>query len=154
MGAQVVAEAAGQARAGGASSGGCRMNVSQARTIEIAGKPCRIWEQGQGRPLFYLHSSVLSLKWSPFHQALAAGARLVALSLPGFAGSEGQDLIDDHLAWCLGARDMLTAAGFKPGDTLIGASATGAIAADVAALWPDLVGRLVLIAPFGLYDMA
>lgn len=129
------------------------MTMPQVRTVDIGGKPCRVSEQGSGKPLFYLPSSVLSLKWSPFHAALAARARVVALSLPGFGGSEGHDQIDDHLSWCLAARDLLVAAGFKPGDTLIGASATGAIAADVAALWPEFVGRLVLIAPFGLYDM-
>jgi pimeloyl-ACP methyl ester carboxylesterase len=129
------------------------MSAPHIRMVDIGGRPCRVFEQGSGQPMFYLPSSVLSLKWSPFHDALAARARLIACSLPGFGGSEGHDLIDDHLAWCLAARDMLLAAGFTPGDTLIGASAAGAIAADVAALWPDLIGRLVLIAPFGLYDM-
>ena len=153
MGAQVVAEAAGEAGQGRAAFGGGGMSAPQIRTVEIAGRPCRISEQGSGSPLFYVPSSVLSLKWSPFHEALAARARLVSLSLPGFGGSEGHELIDDHLAWCLAARDLLVAAGFKPGDTLIGSSAAGAIAADVAALWPEFVGKLVLIAPFGLYDM-
>ena len=149
-----MAEAVAQAGGGGAAGGGRRMSAPQTRTVEIAGHPCRIWQHGTGKPLFYLPSSVLSLKWSQFHAALAARGRLSALSLPGFAGSEGHDHIDDHLAWCLAGRDLLLAAGFEPGDTLIGASATGAIAADIAALWPDLIGRLVLIAPFGLYDMA
>jgi pimeloyl-ACP methyl ester carboxylesterase len=130
------------------------MSAPHIRMVDIGGRPCRVFEQGNGRPVFYLPSSVLSLKWSPFHDALATRARLTACSLPGFGGSEGHELIDDHLAWCLAARDMLLAAGFTTGDTLIGSSATGAIAADIAALWPDLIGRLVLIAPFGLYDMA
>jgi pimeloyl-ACP methyl ester carboxylesterase len=130
------------------------MSAPQVRTVEVAGRPCRVSEQGSGKPLFYVPSSALSLKWSRFHQALATRARLVALSLPGFGGSEGHDAIDDHLAWCLAGRDLLIAAGLRPGDTLIGASAAGAIVADIAALWPDLVGRLVLIAPFGLYDMS
>jgi pimeloyl-ACP methyl ester carboxylesterase len=130
------------------------MSAPQARAVQVAGRPCRVSEKGSGKPLFYVPSSALSLKWSRFHEALAARARLVAVSLPGFAGSEGHDTIDDHLAWCLAGRDLLIAAGFRPGDTLIGASAAGAIVADIAALWPDLVGRLVLIAPFGLYDMS
>ena len=84
----------------------------------------------------------------------ARGARMPLGLLPaGLRRQRRAGAIDDHLTWCLAARDLLLAAGFKPGDTLIGSSATGAIAADVAALWPDLVGRLVLIAPFGLYDM-
>jgi pimeloyl-ACP methyl ester carboxylesterase len=154
MGAQLVAEAAGAAGVGGAGGGGGRMSAHQTRTVEVLGRRCRVSEKGEGRPLYYLPSSVLSLKWSPFHEALAARARLCACHLPGFGGGDGHDGIDDHLGWCLAARDLLLAAGFRPGDALVAASATGAVAADVAALWPDLVGRLVLIAPFGLYDMS
>jgi pimeloyl-ACP methyl ester carboxylesterase len=129
------------------------MSAPHHRTVAVAGRPCLVTEQGSGTSLFYFPSSALSLKWSRFHEALAARARLVSLSLPGFGGSEGHEAIDDHLAWCLAGRDLLVAAGFKPGDTVIGSSAAGAIAADIAALWPDLVGRLILMAPFGLYDM-
>jgi pimeloyl-ACP methyl ester carboxylesterase len=129
------------------------MNAYQTRAVELFGRPCRVTESGQGRPYYYMPSSVLSLKWTAFHDALAAHGRLLACHLPGFGGNDGQDSIDDHLGWCLAARDLLLGSGFKPGDTLIASSATGAVAADVAALWPDLVQRLVLIAPFGLYDM-
>jgi pimeloyl-ACP methyl ester carboxylesterase len=129
------------------------MSALQTNTVDVLGRPCRLSQKGSGPALFWFPSSQTSLKWSPFHEALAARARLSACCLPGFGGSEGQDAIDDHLTWCLAARDLLLAAGFRPGDTLIGSSATGAIAADVAALWPELVGRLILIAPFGLYDM-
>lgn len=128
------------------------MNAPQPKTVEINGHPCRIWEKGTGKAVYWLQSSALALKWTPFHEAMAAEARLVAISLPGFPGSTGHDVIDDHLSWFLAARDLLVAAGFQPGDTLVGSSAAGAIAADVAALWPDLVGRLVLVSPHGLYD--
>ncbi len=130
------------------------MSPSRTHTVEIAGRPCRVWEKGSGPSLFYFPSTALSLKWSSFHDALAARARLFACSLPGFGGSEGGDAIDDQLGWCLAGRDMLLAAGFKPGDTLVGSSAAAAVAVDIAALWPDLIGKLVLIGPFGLYDMA
>lgn len=122
------------------------------RTVRINDRPCRIWDKGSGAALFWLHSGPLSLNWSPCHEALAARGRLCALSLPGFGGSEGHEAIDTQLDWCLAARDLLIAAGYRPGDVLIGSSTAGAIAADVAALWPEFVSRLVLIAPFGLYD--
>lgn len=122
------------------------------RSVAVNGQPCRVWEGGSGPALFCLPSPIALLRWSPFHDALAQHARVVACSLPGYPGSVGHDAIDDHLAWCLTARDLLTGAGFQPGDTLVAASAPAALAADVAALWPDLVGSLVLLAPFGLYD--
>ena len=148
-----MAEAARAARYRGTGRDCGGVSMPQVRTVEVFGRPCRVSEQGSGRPVYYLPSSVLSLKWSPFHDALAARARLLACHLPGFGGNDGHDGIDSHLDWCLAARDLLLGAGFKPGDTLVASSATGAVAADVAALWPDLIGRLVLIAPFGLYDM-
>jgi len=43
--------------------------------------------------------------------------------------------------------------GFQAGDTLIGSSAAGAIAADIAALWPDW-SAAVAVAPSGFTDMA
>jgi pimeloyl-ACP methyl ester carboxylesterase len=153
MGAQVVAEAVAEGREGAAARGGGGVSgAPSTRNVPINGRPCRIWEKGSGVPLHWLHSSPLSLNWSGAHEALASRGRLAALSLPGFGGSEGHDAIDTQLDWCFAARDLLLAAGYRPGDVLIGSSTTGAIAADVAALWPDFVTRLVLIAPFGLYD--
>ncbi|WP_293902019.1 alpha/beta fold hydrolase [Phenylobacterium sp.] len=122
------------------------------RTVEVNGRPCRVWERGEGKPIFWLGSGPMLFRWSAFHDALAEKARLVACSLPGYPGSEGHDILDDHLSWCLAARDLLEAAGFRPGDTLMGSSTAGALAADVAALWPDWVGALVLVAPFGLFE--
>jgi pimeloyl-ACP methyl ester carboxylesterase len=149
----MVAEAVAEERQIHAARGGGGMSGAvSSRTVPINGRPCRIWEKGSGGALYWLHSSPLSLNWSPCHEALAARGRLAALSLPGFGGSEGHDAIDTQLDWCLAARDLLIAAGYRPGHILVGSSTAGAIAADIAALWPDFVTRLVLIAPFGLYD--
>lgn len=128
------------------------MTTPQTRTVTINGHPCRIWEKGSGKPLFCLTHGFLLLRWNEFHEQLSGSFRMVVCSLPGFPGSKGHDEIDDLLSWFLVAKDLLTAAGFQPGDTLVGSSGPGALAADVAALWPEWVGRLVLIAPFGLYD--
>jgi pimeloyl-ACP methyl ester carboxylesterase len=130
------------------------MSTPAERTVDVNGRPCRIWEKGEGRRIFWLGSGPMLLRWGPFHDAVAAKARLVACSLPGYPGSEGHDILDDHISWCLAARDLLDAAGFTQGDVLMGSSTAGALAADVAALWPEWVGSLVLVAPFGLYEEA
>jgi abhydrolase domain-containing protein 6 len=121
------------------------------RTVDVNGRPCRIWEKGEGQTIYWLGSGPMLLRWTQFHEAVAQGARLVACSLPGYPGSMGHDILDDHLSWCLAARDLLDAAGFKQGDVLMGSSTAGALAADVAAMWPEWVGSLILVAPFGLY---
>jgi pimeloyl-ACP methyl ester carboxylesterase len=48
-------------------------------------------------------------------------------------------------------RQLLDKAGLD-GSDLVGASVGGAFAAEMAAIFPERVGRLALIAPFGLFD--
>jgi pimeloyl-ACP methyl ester carboxylesterase len=73
-------------------------------------------------------------------------------SLPGFpGGGRGHTVLDTHLDWVLAARDLIDKAGLAGAD-LAGSSVGGSLAAEVAAIWPDKVRRLALIAPFGLYD--
>ena len=122
------------------------------RHVKINGQDCRIWERGEGEPIHWLASSPMLLKWTAIHENISERARLLVCSLPGFPGSRGHDLIDDHLGWCLAARDLLIASGFQPGGTLVGSSTAGALAADIAALWPDFIGTLTLIAPHGIYE--
>jgi pimeloyl-ACP methyl ester carboxylesterase len=92
------------------------------------------------------------MRWTPFLDRLAETRRVVAPSLPGFPGSgRGHDALDSHLDWLLATRDLLRGAGLDGAD-LVGVSIGGALAADVAAVWPDAVRRLVLVAPLGIYD--
>jgi len=60
-------------------------------------------------------------------------------------------VLDSHLDWLLATRQILEAAGLAGAD-LAGSSVGGSLAAEVAALWPQMVQRLALIAPFGLFD--
>jgi pimeloyl-ACP methyl ester carboxylesterase len=121
------------------------------RSVTVNGQPCRVWEAGTGAPVFYL-AGILGLpRWTPFLERLAACRRVITPSLPGFAGALGHDRIDGHLEWISAALDLLDAVGLAGGD-LVGASVGGALAAEVAAMSPASVKKLVLIAPFGLFD--
>ena len=51
----------------------------------------------------------------------------------------------------LAVRDLIDKADLAGAD-LVGSSVGGSFAAEVAAIWPDKVARLALIAPFGLFD--
>ena len=68
-------------------------------------------------------------------RALARTRHVVAPSLAGFPGGPSGDNLDDNLDRIVAAHDALTAAGLAGAD-LIGASVGGALAAEVAALWP------------------
>ena len=123
------------------------------RTVIINGQPCRVWEKGTGSPLGFLAGIAGLPRWTPFLDRLAGGHRVIVPSLPGFPGGLGHDQLDSQLDWIAATLDLLEAAGLAGAD-LIGASLGGALAAEAAALAPGFVRRLVLIAPFGLYDEA
>ncbi len=92
-------------------------------------------------------------RWNAFVDALARQRRVVAPSLPGFPGSSALPELDDHLDWLLAARDLVHACGGAGGD-LVAVSVGAALAADVAAVWPGAVRRLVMVSPLGLFDPA
>ncbi|HWI29047.1 MAG TPA: alpha/beta hydrolase [Stellaceae bacterium] len=127
------------------------MSAPAERTVEVNGFPCRIWEKGSGDPLFYLAGLSGLPRWTPFLDRLAERRCVVAPSIPGFPGAAGHDRLDQPLDWVAAVLDLLEGAGLAGGD-LIGASVGGTLAAEAAAMAPGLVKRLVLIAPFGLYD--
>jgi pimeloyl-ACP methyl ester carboxylesterase len=141
-----VAEAAAEIGARGS-----RMSGVAERRVVVNGAPCRIWEKGRGSPVFHLAGFGGLPRWTPFLDRIAERHRVVAPSLPGFPGATGHDRLDTVLDWVAATLDLLEGAGLDGGD-LIGASVGGALAAEIAALAPALVRRLVLIAPFGLYD--
>lgn len=121
------------------------------RSVSVNGVPCRVWEKGSGDPVFYLAGFAGLPRWTPFLDRLAQHRRVVAPSLPGFPGAIGHDRLDTLLDWIMATLDLLEGAGLGGAD-LIGTSVGGALAAEVAAVAPALLRRLVLIAPFGLYD--
>jgi pimeloyl-ACP methyl ester carboxylesterase len=60
-------------------------------------------------------------------------------------------MLDSHLDWVLAVRDLVDKADLAGAD-LVGSSVGGSFAAEVAAIWPDKVKRLALIAPSVLFD--
>ena len=109
-------------------------------------------EDGNGPPLLYLHSAG-GLVWDPFHDALAQHYRVIAPHIPGTGRSTGLEELADHHDLFFFYLELLDTLGL---DTvrLIGASMGGWIAAELAALAPTRVEKLVLIAPVGLWNDA
>ena len=139
--------------AGGGAPGAGERHVTEPseRTVQVAGLSCRVWERGAGEPVAFLAGVGGLPRWTPFLEVLARRRRVVAPSLPGFPGSSAIGELDDHLDWLLATHDLLAAAGVAGAD-LIGVSVGAALAADVAAVWPASVRRLVLVSPLGLFD--
>jgi abhydrolase domain-containing protein 6 len=121
-------------------------------TIEVNGFPTRIWRKGNGPKIGFLAGFGGLPRWIPFLDELAKTRTVIVPSLPGFPGGDrGHTVLDSHLDWLLAVRDTLDQAGLSGAD-LIGSSVGASLAAEVAALWPDTVRKLALIAPFGLFD--
>lgn len=89
---------------------------------------------------------------SPVLDALGGhGWDVVVPDLPGFNGRSGFVPPDDYLGWLTVVWDALDATGALP-CPVVGASVGGMLAADLAALRPEAVTRLALLAPFGIVD--
>ena len=123
------------------------------RTVEVNGRPCRVWEKGEGEPVGFLAGIGGLAGWTPFLDRLAERRRVIVPSVPGFPGAEGHDLLDSQLDWILAVQDLLEAAGLAGAD-LVASSVGAALAADVAACGRGMVRRLVLVGPLGVFDEA
>lgn len=124
----------------------------EASSVEINGFASRVWRRGAGPKLGFLAGYGGLPRWIPFLDALARERTVIVPSLPGFPGGErGHTALDNHLDWVLTVRQLLLKSGLEGAD--LAASSVGAsFAAEVAAIWPSVVRRLALIAPWGLFD--
>ena len=128
------------------------MSQPETLTIDVNGFSTRIWRQGTGPKLGFLAGFGGLPRWMPFLDELAKSRTVIVPSLPGFPGGDrGHSVLDSHLDWLLAVREILDQAGLA-GANLAGSSVGASLAAEVAALWPETVGKLALIAPFGLFD--
>jgi pimeloyl-ACP methyl ester carboxylesterase len=124
------------------------MSEPDALTIDVNGYATRVWRKGSGPVIGFLAGYGGLPRWIPFLDHLAETRTVIVPSLPGFPGGDrGHVVLDSHLDWVLAVRQLIETSG------LLGAVGAS-MAAEVAAIWPDAVRRLALIAPFGLYDEA
>jgi pimeloyl-ACP methyl ester carboxylesterase len=127
------------------------LSEPKTETVDVNGHACRVWKKGSGPKLGFLAGFGGLPRWVPFLDRLAEKREVVVPSLPGFPGATGHTLLDNHLDWLIAVRQLLGKAGLDGAD-LAGSSAGGSFVAEMAALWPRSVRKIVLAAPFGLYD--
>ena len=128
------------------------MSGPSVRQLRIDGESLRVWERGDGPTLGVLAGLGGFGAWTPFLEHLTRERRVVVPSLPGFpGGGAGHHRLDDLLDWIRVTLDLLEGAGLSGAD-LVGHGPGGMLAAEIAALSRQTVGKLVLIAPFGLFD--
>src|SRR3712207_2107787 len=110
----------------------------------------RVWSEGQGPPLLYLHGLEHHPGAAPFLRRLAQRRRVYAPELPGYGESTGFEGIDGVLGLTLYHRQLVESWGVGAVD-VIGHSLGGMFAAEFAAICPHLTHRLVLVDAYGLW---
>lgn len=121
------------------------------KTVQTPHVPVRYLEGGSGPDLVFLHGAGGVTAEDPFLNALAKTHHVYAPQIPGYGDSEEAPEIRDMLDFTLHTWDVVEALGLKD-PILVGHSMGGMIAAEMAALAPNDVSRLALIAPAGLWD--
>ncbi len=103
--------------------------------------------------IVYLPGVAGHIEVSPaLRQLEADGHDIVVPDLPGFNGNTGFTPPEDYLDWLAVVWDAVDAAGVTSA-VVVGASVGGMLAAELAAMRPELVTKLVLLAPFGIADV-
>src|SRR5580700_5014640 len=126
-----------------------RVTTVANETIKVGGTDLAVVRGGAGKPLLFLHDELGYPGWMTWNEKLAESRTLVFPLQPGFGKTP-------RLDWILDYRDL---AGFysqavrdmklEPID-VIGFSAGGFIAAEMAAADPAIFSRMVLVAPMGI----
>lgn len=110
----------------------------------------RVWTGGAGSPVLYLHGYEQHPGDAPFLRRLGQTHEVIAPECPGYGTSTGFEHLHDLQDLILYTRELLASYGKGPVD-LIGHSLGGMFAAELAIAAPQLVRKLVLAAPYGLW---
>lgn len=111
----------------------------------------RVLVAGEGPPLVFLHP-LSGLAWQPLLDRLATRHTVYAPELPGTTPGDPDAIREVHTSGelLLVYEEALRRLGLdRP--ALLGESFGGMLAADLAATFPALPGRLVLMAPIGFW---
>jgi len=121
------------------------------KTLSTPHAEIRYLEGGEGEPLVYLHGAGGMTPDDPILKALSATHHVYAPYLPGYGETEDCPDLRDMLDYTLHTWDVVRGLGLVD-PILVGHSMGGMIAAEMAAVAPNDVTRLVLIAPAGLWN--
>jgi pimeloyl-ACP methyl ester carboxylesterase len=105
---------------------------------------------GNGEPLFFLHGAGGPMVGAPFLDELAKHFTVYAPAHPGFGPGEGVEHIDDIIDFALYYLDFLDELQIE-NPHIVGHSMGGMLAAEITALAPYRVNRLVLVGAAGLW---
>jgi pimeloyl-ACP methyl ester carboxylesterase len=110
----------------------------------------RVLSAGSGDPVVFLHGTG-GLMWDPLLDALSERYHVIAVEHPGSGTSQGLEHLEDMLDLVLYHAELFDVLQL-PAPAVIGHSFGGMVAAEIAAINPERVGKLVLIDSLGLWQ--
>ena len=119
-------------------------------TFSVGDARTRVLILGEGSPLLYLHGFERHPGEASFLTRLAAGRKVFAPEYPGWGESTGLESIHDVLDQTMFLRQLVEQFNVGPVD-VVGHCLGGMFAAELAALCPQLVRKVVLIDAYGLW---
>ena len=114
----------------------------------FTGMRVAFFDEGEGRLVLLVHGGGSKLDWRANVEPLSQRFRVVAPDLPGFGRSEKPEQ-DYTLAFYDQFLEQLVKELGETRIALVGHSMGGLVAARFAAAHPDIVERLILVAPMG-----
>ncbi|PZC45795.1 MAG: Pimeloyl-ACP methyl ester carboxylesterase [Chloroflexi bacterium] len=126
--------------------------MPEERTIAIRNGlfDAQVFTQGSGSPVLFLHGVFPFTEWPKWLNPLARQHKVYAPAQPGFGESTGLEHLDSMNDLIFYHLELLDALGLERPD-IIGHAQGANIAAEIAATCPERVGKLVLVAPVGLW---
>jgi pimeloyl-ACP methyl ester carboxylesterase len=118
-------------------------------THKVADISVRLFGDGQGEPLVFLHGASGVPPWGPFFQTLAQRYRVAMPEHPGFGASDNPPTIRNIADLAMYYLDFLDGFGADKVH-LVGNSLGGWIAAEVAARNCSRIKSVTLLAPAGI----
>ncbi len=121
-------------------------------TLVIGRETVELRRKGSGAPLLYLHGGIGDTDWLPVFDEWTTRFSVVQPLHPGFGASTGGERLDGIEDLVFHYLDVIVHLGLDRSPlTIVGASFGGWIAAELAARYPAVVSRLLLVAPAGLW---
>ncbi len=117
--------------------------------VQIGELPITVLRAGEGRPLLMLHDELGFPGWMRWNQLLGSAHEFLIPLQPGFGHTPRASWIRDYRDVAMLYSRMLREMGAGPID-VIGFSAGGFIAAEMAAMNPAVFDRMILVGPLGV----
>ena len=118
-------------------------------TVRAAGAEMAVVRGGSGKPLLVLHDELGYHGWLEWNERLARDRSIVIPLQPGFGSTQRIDWIRSYRDLAGLYSQIVRELGAAPID-VIGFSAGGFIAAEMAAADPKIFSHMVLVAPMGI----